>query len=244
MIDLLPVPLGLSGPVALGLVSAALSVLAYAPYARDTLRGVTRPQRACWFIWSVLASLAFCALLHEGAGRALWFSGAQAGCTCVIFLLSLRHGEGRWITRGDGLVLCMAGLGLAAWAVTDSALYALAISITISLLGGSLTLRKAYDTPESETLTTWALSALAALCALAALPAWTPVEVAYPLYLLSLNSAIVVALLLGRQAKAAAIPANSHPDLHLRQPVTITAGGVSPLDRSPFARPNRRKRAS
>ena len=54
---------GLTVPMAFGLLSAALSVLAYAPYMRDTIFGQTRPHRACWFIWSVLATISFFSLL-------------------------------------------------------------------------------------------------------------------------------------------------------------------------------------
>lgn len=191
---------GLPGTLFFALLAAFLSVLAYLPYLRDTLAGSTRPHRASWFIWSVLASISFWSLLYEGAGVSLFFTGAQAGCTSVIFLLSLKCGQGRWITKADGLVLCAASVGLVAWALTDTAIYALALSITISLMGGSLTVLKAYRTPRSETLATWGMSFLASCAAIAAVQAWDPLRLAYPLYLFALNGAIVLAVLAGRRA--------------------------------------------
>ena len=101
-------------------------------------------------------------------------------------------------------MLSLAGLGLALWAATDTAVYALAISITVSLLGGVVTVAKAYAAPHSETISMWLLSFVASAMALAAVGRVDPVLMAYPAYLLVLNGAIVLAILAGR-AKGAPV---------------------------------------
>lgn len=182
----------------LGILSGVLSTFAYVPYIIDTLARRTSPQRASWLIWSVLGSIAFCSQLYEGAGASLWFAGAQVTGTVVVFLLSIGLGIGGFLNRRDCLVLLCALAGLALWYVTDTAIYALAITISISLLGGSITVLKAFREPESETMSTWFLSLLASTCAIFSVGTMDWVILAYPLYLFTLNGAIVIAMLLGR----------------------------------------------
>ncbi len=190
-------------PLALfGLVSASLSTVAYLPYIRDTLLRHTQPQRASWLIWSVLGSIAFFSQLYEGATDSLWFAGVQVSGTITVFLLSIRLGVGGFLNRRDRYVLALAALGLVAWYLTNTAVYALAITISISLLGGAVTVRKAYLNPQSETLSTWACSCIASVFAILAVGRLDPVILAYPVYLFTLNSAIVAAVLLGRRGTA------------------------------------------
>lgn len=186
-----------------GILSGILSTFAYVPYVIDTAARRTTPQRASWLIWSVLGSIAFFSQLYEGAGESLWFAGVQVTGTVIVFGLSVRFGVGGFLDRRDCLVLLCAAAGLALWYVTESAVYALAITVSISLLGGSVTVLKAFRDPASETLATWFLSFIAATCAVFSVGALDWVILAYPLYLFTLNGAIVMAVLLGRMKHTA-----------------------------------------
>lgn len=188
----------------IGIASALLSTYAYLPYVFDTVSGRTRPQRASWMIWSVLGSIALGSQIYEGASASLWFAAIQVSGTVLIFLLSLRHGTGGLFNRSDTCVLAAAAVGVIAWALTETAIYALAITITISMMGGAITVAKAFRTPESETLTTWFASFLAASLAIVAVGSLDWVLLAYPLYLWLLNGAIVVAILIGRARQSRA----------------------------------------
>ena len=184
--------------VLFGIASGVLSSFAYLPYAADTLARRTQPQRASWFIWSVLGSIAFFSQVYEGASTSLWFAGVQVSGTIGIFILSIRFGVGGFLNPRDFIVLVCALIGLVIWYFTETAAYALAITISISLLGGSVTVAKAYQEPETETLSTWLISFIASVCAILSVgsPDW--IILAYPVYLFALNGAIVVAILLGR----------------------------------------------
>ncbi|MEM6624417.1 MAG: hypothetical protein AAF674_19510 [Pseudomonadota bacterium] len=190
-----------------GVASGVLSTLAYMPYILDTLARRTRPQRASWLIWSVLGAIAFFSQVYEGATASLWFAGVQVSGTIVVFTLSIFVGRGHFLSRVDALVLVAAGVGLVLWYHTDTAVYALAITIAISLLGGAVTIAKAYRDPDSETMSTWLISFVAALAAIAAVGKLDWVILAYPLYLLVLNAGIVGAMLLGRAARRPAMGA-------------------------------------
>lgn len=201
------VPYSVEMPLLLGLTSGLLSTFAYLPYIVDTLTGRTQPQRASWLIWSVLGIIALSSQVYEGASDSLWFAGVQVSGTVIVFALSVWLGAGGFLNRNDALVLSVAGIGLVLWNFTDEAAYALAITITISLLGGAVTVAKAYRNPGSETLVTWLLSTIAAACAIVAVGQADWVILAYPLYLLALNGAIVLAILLGRLRRREAIAA-------------------------------------
>lgn len=192
----------------LGLASAALSTVGYLPYLRDVIAGRTQPQRACWLIWSILGSVALASQIQEGAMASLGFAVVQVGGTILIFAMSIACGVGRFLRPGDWAVLALATLGLVTWYFTSNAAYALGMTITISLLGGALTVAKAYNDPRSETLSTWITFWLASALAVISVGAWEPVLLAYPLYLLTLYTAILGAIALGRaRTSAAAVPA-------------------------------------
>ena len=126
-----------------GLLSGIVGLIGYAPYIRDTWRGDTRPERCSWLIWSVLGTIAFFSQIHEGATQSLWFAGTQVSATIFVFLLSIRKGTGDFLCPSYIAALGVAAIGLVAWYFTDSAVYALMLTIGVSLLGGVLTIRKA-----------------------------------------------------------------------------------------------------
>jgi len=180
-----------------GVASGVLSTFAYIPYIIDTARRRTRPQRAAWLIWSVLGSIAFVSQVYEGATSSLWFAGVQIAGTIIVFSLSIWVGRGNYLAKTDYLILLAALAGLILWYFTETAAYALAITISISLLGGLATAIKSYKDPKSETLITWVVSLIASACALLSVGKMDLIILAYPLYLFTLYFAFVVAILAG-----------------------------------------------
>ncbi|HKK98396.1 MAG TPA: hypothetical protein VJ928_09450 [Marivita sp.] len=185
-----------------GAIAALLSVIAFVPYITNTLRGHTRPQRACWLIWSVLSIISTFSLAYEGATASLGFSAAQAGCTTLVALIAIVRGQGAFLTKSDVGVLCLAGSGILLWYATDSAAYALVIAIIIGFIGGLLTIQKTYWFPDTETMSTWVLSFIAAGFALVAVGQYDWVLLAYPAYLFLMYGAIISAWALGHTPRA------------------------------------------
>ena len=191
-----------------GIASGVLSVFAFLPYILDTIARRTEPQRASWLIWAVLGSIAFMSQVFEGATSSLWFAGVQVASTIIILVLSIWVGTGKFLGKSDYMILVAASIGLLLWYFTDNAAYALAITISISLLGGMATIVKAYRDPESETLITWVVSLVASVCAILSVGVVDPTLLAYPLYLFTLYLGFIVAIVLGRaRDKASAMTA-------------------------------------
>lgn len=181
-----------------GPIAGCLSVLAFVPYLADTVNRRTKPQRASWMIWSVLGSIALAGQIAEGASASLWFAGVQVSGTLAVFLLSIWLGSGGFLDRRNCAILGVACFGMALWCLTEDASYTLGITIGISLLGGAATVLKAFEAPDSETSLTWAASFVASGFAIVAIDEMSWVLLAYPVYLLTLNGAILTAIMLGR----------------------------------------------
>ena len=103
----------------MGYTAGILSFICYLPYIRDTLRHKTKPERASWFIWSVLSSIQLFAQMDKGATNSLWLIGVQTGGVVVIFFLSVLYGKGKLMKR-DFVALIAAAFGLLVWYLTKA----------------------------------------------------------------------------------------------------------------------------
>jgi len=185
-----------------GVLGAALSVLAFIPYIRGILLGGTRPDRACWLVWAVLATMSGASNVYEGAVTSLWFVGAQVLGTLLVFVLSIRWGSGNIMSAGSLWVLGVAVLGIVSWLMMETAAVALALSIGVSALGGARTVWKSYVAPDTEARGAWVLLLASAGFGVLSVGSVDALLIAYPLYLLGLYGAIVIAGIFGRAVQA------------------------------------------
>lgn len=181
-----------------GYISAALSILLIVPYIRDILLLKIKPERASWFIWTVLGFIAFFSQLAKGATDSLWLTAGQTLAVLIVFLFSIKYGVGG-LSNGDIKALIAAGVGLIIWYFTKEAAWALLIVIAIDSVGTYLTAIKSYTDPESETLSTWFISGTSGIFGMLAVGVFSPILLVYPLYLVVANYLIVTMMLLGRK---------------------------------------------
>lgn len=168
------------------------------PYIRDIFLLKTKPERASWFIWTVLGFIAFFSQLAKGATDSLWLTGGQTLAVLIIVLLSVKYGVGGF-TKRDIRALIAAGIGLILWYITKEAAWALLIVIAIDSVGTLLTAIKSYENPESETFSTWVISGMSGIFGALAVGTFQPILLVYPIYIIIANYTIVTTLLLGRR---------------------------------------------
>jgi hypothetical protein len=181
-----------------GILSGVFSAISYPPYIIAILKGEAKPERASWLIWSVLTAMGFFTQLAVGATHSLWLPGIQGIGVIVVLILSIRYGFGGLLKR-DVITLIAAAVTLFIWYVTDNAVLAVYLTVLINAMGAWLTIVKAYEHPESETLITWALSGTGGFFGLLAVGVYDLPILAYPFYIFICNFAVVVAMLLGRR---------------------------------------------
>lgn len=183
---------------ALGYLSGITGLLSFPPYIRDIFKGTTKPERATWFIWTVLNWIAFAGQFAEGATHSLWMTGVQAVFETVVFLLSIRKGVGG-LSRRDIVGLMVAALGLILWYLTRDALFALLFVVLVDGSGLVLTVLKTYEDPESETISAWVWSGLSGLLACFAVGSFNVTLLIYPFYIFLANMSVLLAIYLGKK---------------------------------------------
>lgn len=171
------------------------------PYIRDIFRLKTKPERASWFIWTVLGFIAFFSQWAKGATDSLWLTGGQTLAVLIVVFLSIKYGTGGF-SRRDIFALIAAGFGLILWYLTSDAIFALAMVILVDSIGSLLTAIKVYGDPGSETLSTWVMSGTSGIFGALAVGSLNPVLLAYPIYIFVANYLIVGTKLLGERKKA------------------------------------------
>ena len=188
---------------AFGIVAGILQLVASAPYVRDILRGSTRPQRSTWTIWTTLAFVVLASQWASGARWSLALVIGQAAACTVIFVLAMRRGVGG-VTPVELVLLGIAALGIAGWQIADDPIIATCSVVTADLIGMALMLPKTYQSPGSETPSTFAIGAVSTLFALAAIESLAPALVIYPAYILVADVTLVTLIVLRRRALAVA----------------------------------------
>jgi hypothetical protein len=195
--------IGLELVVVLGLAAGLIGVLDTIPYVRDTLRGSTRPHRGTWLIWGVLAVVVSLSQYADGASWSLVMAAVQAVLTSLVFVLSIRRGEGG-LSRADITMIAIAGAGVIGWIAADEPLVATVCVVAADLIGAGLMVPKTYRDPHSETLVTFAFASLGGALAAGAVGAIDVSLLLYPVYYCVINGAIALLIWERRVTRAAA----------------------------------------
>lgn len=175
----------------LGVLAGLASVVNTIPYIRDMARGTTRPHRGTWLIWAVLAIVVYESQRADGASWSLIMAGVQAILTTLVFLLSIRGGEGG-MSAADAAVILLAGAGVIGWIVADAPVLATMCVIAADLVAAALMVPKTYRDPGSETLASFALASVGGGLAAGAVGAADLSLLLYPLYFCFVNAGIAL----------------------------------------------------
>lgn len=169
----------LTPTIALGLLGCVVAIAAFVPYIRDTVRGTTRPNRATWWIYTVVGCLGTASAYQAGARWTLLVAATYAVLSLVVALLAIRRGEGGW-SRLDQGCIATAALSLVLWQITGNPLLAVVLNSLADIAGSVPTMIKAWRQPSSENRLSWTLFLVANSFALAATVEWTFGEALYP----------------------------------------------------------------
>lgn len=188
-------------PELAGYLSGIFMAVSAVPYVRDIFREKTKPERMSWFLWAILSIVAFFLQLSEGASYSLFLTGTQMIVLSFIFLLSIKNGYGGFLKR-DMMGLVGVGISLLVWYLTGKAGTAIVIVVIIDGIGGVLTILKSYESPSTETMSSYLLSSIAGFLACIAVGYFSMALLAVPFYTFSMNFAIALSIWLGlKQAR-------------------------------------------
>jgi hypothetical protein len=167
-------------------------------YIRDTLRGVTQPNRMTWLLWSVAPLLAFAVELNEGVGIQSLMTFSVGFGPLLVFLASFVDPKAVWrIGRLEWVCGGLSVAGTVAWLVTREGLVALAAALLADFLAALPTLVKSWKAPETESASAFIGGLLSAGITLLTITEWTAAEAAFPIYI-AVMSSLEITLIAGR----------------------------------------------
>ncbi len=167
------------------ILGAAIGSVGAVLYLRDTLRGVTQPNRVTWLMWAIAPLLAFAAEVHAGVGLRSLMTFVVGFGPLLIFLASFRNPAAAWeLRRLDYVCGACSAAGLVIWLVTGHGTVAIAASIAADALAALPTLQKSWRAPETETAAAYLAASLNAGITLLTVSTVTTAVVAFPIYIL------------------------------------------------------------
>jgi hypothetical protein len=177
-------------------VAALLTLSSAVPYVRDIVRQRIVPHRVSWFAFTLLSLTATIAQWRRGADAGAWLTGGSTVAFGVIFVASLRHGVGGF-DRPSLVALVVLATGIAASLLTSEPVIALAAAMAADASAISLTVRKTLRQPSSETRATWLIDGFAGLVSVLAATDFSLDQVIYPLYHVTSNASVLLAMMIG-----------------------------------------------
>lgn len=172
---------------------AALTVIAaFFPYIRSIIRGQTKPSRATWIIWTVLANLIATSMFALGTLN-VQIAIIAIGDLAVL-ALALRYGVPGWSRLDIG---CLVGgfLGIAGWIVTGNPKVGIVIAVCVIVIGTIPTWVKTWHYPEQENATSYGLMTVSSLATIAVVPAWTIADALQPIAYLGIAGSMLFLIL-------------------------------------------------
>lgn len=190
-----------------GILAGILSLVAFVPYIIAILRGKIKPNRASWWIWTVMGLVLGLSYYSSGANGTIWVPVSYFIGPLVTAILSIRYGEGGW-TKFDRVCIFAACVSTIPWVILslffhsrEAALPTLIIGLCIDFAGAVPTIRKAYREPESEDRLAWSMFFLANILNVVAIDRWTLEIMVYPVYMMLGGGSIAILVLWPRRKK-------------------------------------------
>ena len=180
-------------------IGAAVNLFGTLFYVRDTIRGKTKPNRITWFLWATVPFIATSASLSAGVSFAVipvFISGLSP---LMVFIASFVNPNAYWkLEKLDYICGAFSILAIIMWTTTNEPAVAVLLAILSDGLAAFPTLKKAWLHPETESSGTFWGGLFSALTAFLAFKTTTFSEMAFPIYLITMTSAILFAIYRGR----------------------------------------------
>jgi len=180
-------------------LSLVLGALSYIPYIRSMVRRQTTPHPYTWLIWSITTGTAAVGGWYGGGGYGVLLLALWSALTFLVFLLSFKYGT-KNITKGDVALLVLAFVAILVWWQLHAPLISILMVTAIDAFGYVPTIRKSFEEPWSESLSSWFLFTVTALIGLVALAQYNFLTVVYFAMSATLNSIVMGICLFRRRS--------------------------------------------
>jgi hypothetical protein len=183
--------------------ATVISLIAFLPYIRATLRQRIQPHCLSWTIWGMTTSIVFFAQLQTGAGVGAWPVGFSALIAFAIAAIALIKRGNLVITPLDWVFFGLALSAIPLWHFADSPMLAVILVTIIDVFGFGPTLRKAHQWPDSESVQFFGFIVVRNILVLLALEHYSLTTMLFPLAIGTMALVVMVVVLLGRAREKA-----------------------------------------
>lgn len=176
-------------------VGAIVSLVGIFSYARDTLRGNTKPNKVTWLMWSIAPLIATAAALSSGVKWSVLPVFMAGFGPLLIFIISFINKKSYWkLEKFDYVCGLCSLLALILWAITKQPIIAIVFAILSDCFAAVPTLIKSWHHPETESGVAYTTGLFCTLTSFAAIKTWNFTEIAFPIYLTILSSLLIFAI--------------------------------------------------
>lgn len=174
-------------------LASALNLYGDFNYLRSTLKGVTKPNKVTWFLWSLAPLIAFFAQITQGVGLSALMTFSLGIGPLLIFLGSFVNKKAKWkITKFDLICGALSILGLILWYLTKVGNIAIFFSILAEAFAATPTVIKSYKVPETENYIPFLFGGIGTLITLLTIKQWDFAHYGFSLYMFSFCLIMVI----------------------------------------------------
>jgi hypothetical protein len=176
-------------------VAAFASLAAAAAYIRSMFKGDTIPNRVTWLMWAIAPLIATAASVSSGVTWAVIPVFMSGFCPLLIFLASFFTRKAYWkLSKLDYLCGALSGLAIVLWYLTQESNLAISLAIASDAFAAVPTMIKAWGNPHTESVWPYFIGIFSPLTSFAAAAVWSFSELAFPVYLIVMNTILVLAV--------------------------------------------------
>ena len=177
------------------IIGALAQLIGIASYIKETLQGKTKPNKVTWLLWSVAPLIAAIAAFTDGVRWAILPTFMAGFGPLLVFICSFISKNAYWkLEKFDYICGIFSILALILWAITKQPIIAIIFSIASDGLAAVPTLIKAWKYPDTENAAPYITGIFSALTSFAAITMWNFSSLAFPIYLVLLNTCIIISI--------------------------------------------------
>ena len=176
--------------IILGTVAGILALVGYLPYLKHTWEGKTKPHIFSWFLWGLIAGIAYVAQVFTGGGFGAWATGLTSTLCLAIAFVGLMKGQ-RKFSIIDWIALLLAMVSIIVWIQTKNPSFAVVIITIADAIAFVPTIIKAHRLPHEETLFPYILSGLKYVISLFAFDMINVGTALFPVSVIALDGIVI-----------------------------------------------------
>lgn len=184
------------------LIGAVVQLFGIFVYIRATVRGETKPNRVTWLMWSVAPLIGSVAAFSDGVRWAVLPVFMSGFAPLLVFIASFVNPKSFWkLEKFDYICASCSILALLLWWITKEPLIAIIFSIASDAFAAIPTLLKSWKHPDSESVEAYTTGLFCSITSFFALKTFSFSELAFPIYLVFINSTLIAVVSRGRVKK-------------------------------------------